>query len=32
VTVRRHVGLLVHKLGAESRDDAVDMLRVYGRR
>jgi two-component system nitrate/nitrite response regulator NarL len=32
VTVRRHVGLLVHKLGAESRQAAVDMLRVYGRR
>lgn len=32
VTVRRHVGLLLTKLGAESREDAVDMLRVYGRR
>jgi two-component system nitrate/nitrite response regulator NarL len=32
VTVRRHVGLLLHKLGAGSREDAVDMLRVYGRR
>lgn len=32
VTVRRHVGLLLHKLGAESREAAVDMLRVYGRR
>jgi len=32
VTVRRHVGLLLHKLGAESRESAVDMLRVYGRR
>jgi DNA-binding CsgD family transcriptional regulator len=32
ITVRRHVGLLLNKLGAESREDAVDMLRVYGRR
>jgi DNA-binding NarL/FixJ family response regulator len=32
VTVRRHVGLLLQKLGAESRESAVDMLRVYGRR
>lgn len=32
VTVRRHVGLLLQKLGAESREAAVDMLRVYGRR
>jgi DNA-binding NarL/FixJ family response regulator len=32
VTVRRHVGLLLHKLGAQSRQAAVDMLRVYGRR
>jgi DNA-binding NarL/FixJ family response regulator len=32
VTVRRHVGLLLHKLGAQSREAAVDMLRVYGRR
>ena len=32
VTVRRHVSLLLHKLGAESREAAVDMLRVYGRR
>lgn len=32
VTVRRHVGLLLHKLGAGSREAAVDMLRVYGRR
>jgi two-component system, NarL family, nitrate/nitrite response regulator NarL len=32
VTVRRHIGLLLQKLGAESRETAVDMLRVYGRR
>jgi DNA-binding NarL/FixJ family response regulator len=32
VTVRRHVGLLLQKLGAESREAAVEMLRVYGRR
>ena len=32
VTVRRHVGLLLQKLGAQSREAAVDMLRVYGRR
>lgn len=32
VTVRRHVGLLLHKIGAENREAAVDMLRVYGRR
>lgn len=32
VTVRRHVGLLLHKIGAENREVAVDMLRVYGRR
>lgn len=32
VTVRRHVGLLLQKLGADSREAAVDMLRVYGRR
>ena len=31
VTVRRHVGLLLHKLGAESREAAVEMLRAYGR-
>jgi DNA-binding NarL/FixJ family response regulator len=31
VTVRRHVGLLVHKLGAESREDAIETLRTYGR-
>jgi two-component system nitrate/nitrite response regulator NarL len=32
VTVRRHVGLLLRKLGARSREDAVEMLRAYGRR
>jgi DNA-binding NarL/FixJ family response regulator len=32
VTVRRHVGLLLRKLGAKSREDAVEMLRAYGRR
>lgn len=32
VTVRRHVGLLLHKLGAESREQAVELLRAYGRR
>jgi DNA-binding NarL/FixJ family response regulator len=32
VTVRRHVGLLLGKLGAKSREDAVELLRAYGRR
>jgi DNA-binding NarL/FixJ family response regulator len=32
VTVRRHVGLLLNKLGAKDRDDAVDLLRAYSRR
>jgi NarL family two-component system response regulator LiaR len=32
VTVRRHVSLLLQKLGTKSREAAVDMLRVYGRR
>jgi DNA-binding NarL/FixJ family response regulator len=32
VTVRRHVGLLLRKLGAEDRDEAVELLRAYGRR
>jgi DNA-binding NarL/FixJ family response regulator len=32
VTVRRHVGLLLQKLGAESREAAVGLLRAYGRR
>jgi two-component system, NarL family, nitrate/nitrite response regulator NarL len=31
VTVRRHVGLLLRKLGAEDREDAVEMLRTHGR-
>ena len=32
VTVRRHIGLLLRKLGAKNREAAVDLLRVYGRR
>jgi DNA-binding NarL/FixJ family response regulator len=32
VTVRRHVGLLLSKLGARNRKVAVEMLRAYGRR
>ncbi len=32
VTVRRHVGLLVQKLGVGSREAAVELLRTYGRR
>jgi len=32
ITVRRHVGLLLNKLGAENREAAVDLLRAYGRR
>ena len=32
VTVRRHVGLLLHKLGAESREEAVETLRAYAHR
>jgi len=32
VTVRRHVGLLLRKLGAENREDAVRMMRPYARR
>jgi DNA-binding NarL/FixJ family response regulator len=32
VTVRRHVGLLLQKLGVESREAAVDLLRARGRR
>jgi DNA-binding NarL/FixJ family response regulator len=32
VTVRRHVGLLLHKLGAKDRETAVELLRSYGRR
>ena len=31
VTVRRHVGLLVRKLGAEDREDAIEMIRTYVR-
>lgn len=31
ITVRRHIGLLLHKLGAESREEAVATLRAYGR-
>lgn len=32
VTVRRHVGLLLRKLGAKNRETAVELLRAYGRR
>jgi DNA-binding NarL/FixJ family response regulator len=32
ITVRRHVGLLLSKIGAKNREDAVVLLRVYGRR
>jgi DNA-binding NarL/FixJ family response regulator len=32
VTVRRHVGLLLGKLGAKDREAAVELLRTYGRR
>jgi len=32
VTVRRHVGLLLRKLGADSREKAVEMIRAYARR
>jgi DNA-binding NarL/FixJ family response regulator len=32
VTVRRHVGHLLRKLGAEDREAAVRLLRAYGRR
>ena len=31
VTVRRHVSLLLQKLGADSRESAVETLRIYGR-
>lgn len=31
VTVRRHVGLLVRKLGVKNRQEAVETLRTYGR-
>lgn len=30
VTVRRHVGQLLRKLGVETREEAVDVLRTYG--
>jgi DNA-binding NarL/FixJ family response regulator len=32
ITVRRHVGLLLNKLGAKDREAAVELLRAYGRR
>lgn len=32
VTVRRHVGLLLRRLGAENREDAVELIRAYARR
>lgn len=32
VTVRRHVGLLLNKLGAENREAGVELLNSYGRR
>lgn len=32
VTVRRHVGLLLRKLGAETREEALKKLRYYRRR
>ena len=32
ITVRRHVGLLLSKLGAKDREAAVDLLRAFGRR
>jgi DNA-binding NarL/FixJ family response regulator len=32
VTVRRHVGLLLSKLGAKNRETAVEMLQAYSRR
>ena len=31
VTVRRHIGLLLNKLGVENRAAAVELLRAYGR-
>lgn len=31
ITVRRHVGLLLGKLGADSREAGVELLRTYGR-
>jgi two-component system, NarL family, nitrate/nitrite response regulator NarL len=32
ITVRRHIGLLLNKLGAKDREAAVELLRAYGRR
>jgi DNA-binding NarL/FixJ family response regulator len=32
ITVRRHVGLLLGKLGVANRQEAVGLLRTYGRR
>jgi DNA-binding NarL/FixJ family response regulator len=32
ITVRRHISLLVTKLGAQDREEAVELLRAYGRR
>jgi DNA-binding NarL/FixJ family response regulator len=32
ITVRRHVGLLLGKLGVKNRQEAVGLLRTYGRR
>ena len=32
ITVRRHVGLLLSKLGAKNRESAVELLRLYARR
>jgi DNA-binding NarL/FixJ family response regulator len=32
VTVRRHVGLLLRKLGAKDREEGVELLRAYGKR
>jgi len=31
ITVRRHVGLLLNKLGVKKREEAVVLLRAYGR-
>lgn len=32
VTVRRHIGLLLQKLGVDSREAAIDLLHSHGRR
>ena len=32
ITVRRHIGLLLSKLGAKNRESAVELLRAYARR